>query len=207
LTLQNRIEEMEMERNQVSGLKKSLKPDLNLNSESKSKPEKKKLLASKGKEKNAVIDNEILERSENPSELTVENKIETITFNVANSEEVKKSAENSNFNCATSGSNNKTAHGLRQHVSTVHEKKKTFSCSDCTKCFGHKSSLKTHIEIVHEKKTYNCSQCGKSLRSAYNLSVHIQTVHEKQKKFICEFCTKAFGRKLDLKVHVGRLHK
>ena len=207
LTLSKRIEEMEMERNQVSGQKKSLKPDLNLNSESKSKPEMKKLPESKGKEKNVVIDNEILDRSDNQSELIVENQIEAITTNVANSEIVKKSAKNSNLNCPTSGSNNKTAYILKKNISTVHEKKKTFSCADCTKCFGHKSSLKTHIKIVHEKKTYTCSQCGKALRSSYNLSAHVETVHEKQKKFICEFCTKAFGRKLDLKVHVGRLHK
>ena len=70
------------------------------------------------------------------------------------------------------------------------KKKKTFSCADCTKCFGHASSLKTHIKIVHEKKTYTCSQCGKALRSAHNLSAHVQTVHEKQKSLFDEHVAK-----------------
>jgi hypothetical protein len=205
LTLSKRIEEME--RNQVSGQKKSLKPDLNLNSEPKSRPEKKKLPVSKYKEKNLVIDNETLEQSDNQSELIVENQIEAITTNVTNSEIVEKSAKNSNFNCPTCGSINKTAFGLRQHISTVHMRKKTFSCADCTKCYAHAKTLKTHIELVHKNKTYTCSQCGKALRSAHNLSAHVQNVHEKQKKFICEFCTKAFGRNHDLKFHVARLHK
>ena len=126
---------------------------------------------------------------------------------MTNSEIVKKSAKNSNFNCPTYGSNNKTAFGLGQHISTVHEKKKPFSCADCTKCYANAKTLKSHIELVHKNKTYTCSKCGKVLRSAHNLSAHVQTVHEKLKNFNCELCTKAFGRKHDLKFHVDRRHK
>ena len=39
------------------------------------------------------------------------------------------------------------------------------------------------------------------------LNIVIETVHDKLKNFVCELCTKAFGRKHDLKVHVDRRHK
>ena len=92
-------------------------------------------------------------------------------------------------------------------IATVHEKKKTFPCADCTKSYKHAKSLKCHINLAHHNKTYPCSHCGKVLTSSRNLTAHVETVHEKLKKFSCEFCTKAYTRKSDLKVHVTRKHK
>ena len=57
------------------------------------------------------------------------------------------------------------------------------------------------------KYTFTCPRCGKVLHSKLSLTAHIETVHEKLKKFSCEFCTKAYTRKSDLKVHVTRKHK
>ena len=92
-------------------------------------------------------------------------------------------------------------------IATVHEKKKAFPCADCTKSYEHATSLKSHIDLAHNNKTYPCSHCGKVLTSFRNLTAHVATVHENVKNFSCEFCTKAFTRKSDLKVNFTRKHK
>ena len=149
------------------------KPDINLDSESKSKPEKKKFPVSKGREKNAVTDNETLEQSVNQSELIVENQIEAITTNVTNSEIVKKSAKNSNFYCPSCGSSNQTARGLRQHISLVHE-----------------TSLKSHM-CKSIEENFHCQQCNESFRSNFQLSTHFEVFHKSilLQREIGEYCT------------------
>ena len=152
-----------------------------------SKPEKKKLPTSKGKEKNGVLENQV-----DPLPPVFE------------SEEM-----NMNRN-ETLHSDNQSELIIGKHneaIATIHEKKKAFPCADCTKSYKHAKSLKCHINLAHHNKTYPCSHCGKVLTSSRNLTAHIEAVHEKLKKFSCEFCTKAFTRKSDLKVHVTRKHK
>ena len=162
LTLSKRIEEMKMERNQVSGQKKSLKPDLNLNSESKSKPEKKMLPASKGKEKNVVLENQVdplvcesqemninrneTLQSDNQRELIIGNQIKAIA-----TVHKKKKKYTYTFTCSQCGKVLRSAHNLTAHVETVHEKLKNFKCELCTKAFGRKHDLQVHVDRRHKR--------------------------------------------------------
>ena len=36
---------------------------------------------------------------------------------------------------------------------------------------------------------------------------HVSVVHKKEKPFLCPTCPKAFSRKMDLKRHMGTVHK
>ena len=42
---------------------------------------------------------------------------------------------------------------MKIHVSSVHERKKTFKCDICDYSFSQKSHLKIHVASVHEGKS------------------------------------------------------
>ena len=44
------------------------------------------------------------------------------------------------------------ANELRQHVRTVHEKRKDHACPQCDAAFGEAGTLRTHVRTVHEKR-------------------------------------------------------
>ena len=164
MTLSKRIEEMEMERNQASGRKKSLKPDLNLNSESKSKPEEKNLSASQGKEKNVVLEKQVdplplvfesQEMNVNPNKtLQSDNQIEVIIGNqieVVARVKNKKKKYKYTFTCPRCGKVLHSKHSLTAHIETVHEKLKNFKCELCIKAFGKKHDLNVHVGRRHKR--------------------------------------------------------
>ena len=203
--MSKRVQELEKERNQVSGTIKILGPDSNLNSESKSEPVKKSFPSSNCKEKEQLtaksiqdekvinhetteVVDETLEESDNQSELVVENKIEAMNTDLTNSEVANHvgRAKRSKFKCKACGKNFSSAFGVKRHISSVHEKKKPFSCDKCQKCFALKDELRKHRESVHKETTYPCTQCDKVLDSNITLTRHIKTVHEEQRINICE---------------------
>ena len=61
---------------------------------------------------------------------------------------------------------------------TIEQKNTKYICNFCNKAFVAKSSLKMHIESVHEgKRPYNCGLCGSSFFVVADLNRHIEGVH------------------------------
>ena len=44
-----------------------------------------------------------------------------------------------------------TTEKLQSHISSVHERKEFFQCSDCDLCFMMPTSLKRHFSLVHKR--------------------------------------------------------
>ena len=64
---------------------------------------------------------------------------------------------------------------------SVHEKKSKVSCPLCDAVLGNKTSLKAHIESIHEGKRRVCDICGHSAVYSQRIREHIKIVHEGKK--------------------------
>ena len=83
---------------------------------------------------------------------------------------------------------------LRQHMMSIHEGKKPFSCNCCDGTFATKQQLKIHFEGVHEKKKpHKCEICDVFFGKKGHLNKHIKLVHEKKKPFQCHLCDTCFS--------------
>jgi uncharacterized Zn-finger protein len=71
---------------------------------------------------------------------------------------------------------------LKRHVETIHEGKK-YECHICNEDFTSKPSLKLHVSSIHEEKTFECTVCSASFTQRGNLKRHIVSIHEGERPF------------------------
>ncbi|XP_073420846.1 uncharacterized protein [Dendrobates tinctorius] len=83
---------------------------------------------------------------------------------------------------------------------TAPKAKKSFSCSECGKCFNKKSHFVTHQRTHTGEKPFSCSECGKCFHWKSQLVYHHRT-HTGEKPFSCSECGKCFNQKSDLVYH------
>ncbi|XP_077113031.1 uncharacterized protein LOC143768223 [Ranitomeya variabilis] len=92
----------------------------------------------------------------------------------------------------TTKENQSNKRGIKKQ--TAPKAKKSFSCSECGKCFNKKSHFVTHQRIHTGEKPFTCSECGKCFTHKETLVAH-QTTHTGEKPFSCSECAKCFARK------------
>ncbi|XP_069604911.1 oocyte zinc finger protein XlCOF8.4-like [Ranitomeya imitator] len=106
---------------------------------------------------------------------------------------------NKSFSCSECGKCFNKKSALVTHHST-HTGEKPFSCSECGKCFNRKGHLVSH-QITHTgEKPFSCSECGKCFTHKGNLDEH-QRTHTGEKPFTCSECGKCFNLKVNLVKH------
>ena len=55
--------------------------------------------------------------------------------------------------------------------------KQPHACDRCSYIATHSSSLKRHVEVVHEGVKYTCDHCNDQFSQKYRLQKHIKSVH------------------------------
>ena len=125
--------------------------------------------------------------------------------------------------CHLCNYSSKTRRNLTRHIRTVHNKGKSFSCSNCSKKFSNKRVLVQHvakcckvekgedqfyrfpsdpaegIEQDEDTGDFRCSQCPFQSPEQTEVVNHVQKIHV---KIICNFCHAEFASNDDTTDHV-----
>ena len=107
--------------------------------------------------------------------------------------------------CSYKTSTNQT---LRNHIESVHEQIKNFSCphDGCDLKFYRERTMKKHFMLKHSsERPHKCEICGEAFAIKEKLQTHKRKVHE-GKKYSCETCGKEHNNAKSLKRHNVNLH-
>lgn len=82
---------------------------------------------------------------------------------------------------------------LKEHLMR-HAGIKNYVCPYCGLGFTSKPECNKHINTHTREKTFKCPQCDHSTHTKHLLNRHIRVIHDKIKKYICQYCSKAFSQ-------------
>ena len=96
-------------------------------------------------------------------------------------EHIQLHSNQPSYTCSHCNAIFKLKNTLYKHIQAKHTKNKEYPCSytNCDKIFKTKSGLTAHIAAKHENIRYNCSQCSKIFIKKNTLKIHVNKIHKK----------------------------
>ena len=80
------------------------------------------------------------------------------------------------------------------------------TCDVCSLKFEDRSTLKNHMETLHDGKKYECNKCGEGFQNNHDLNNHMFAKHD-LKRMICQHSEIEFSRTNDPKRHMSKDHE
>ena len=100
---------------------------------------------------------------------------------------------------------------LAEHYSCVHAKQKLHKCHVCSKEYGYRSGLQSHIRENHDFdfNGYPCDKCAHLAENRNSLEYHKKKIHNSgmKKQFSCDTCGKSYPSRMSLTCHIRSVHK
>ena len=134
--------------------------------------------------------------------------------NTKKTEYVKKKYENLvhevSYQCDKCERKYSKKRDLEYHISSIHEGKAGINSYKCNQCPGDlefrlKEDFRRHNLKIHNIKDHSCKICTKRFGRRSELNLHIRSVHEGI-NIMCDYCSKTFSKKGDLNRHIQKIH-
>ncbi|XP_073467577.1 uncharacterized protein [Aquarana catesbeiana] len=103
------------------------------------------------------------------------------------------------FSCTECGKCFRSQYNFNVHKRS-HTGEKPYSCPECGKCFSQTSHLYTHQRSHTGEKPYSCPECGKCFHFKSQYNVHKRS-HTGEKPYFCPECGKCYSVKSNLNKH------
>lgn len=106
------------------------------------------------------------------------------------------------FKCRKCGEVFRDMLTLKRHGRNAHfnEVDRPYQCTDCGKCFTHKSVLEVHSRCHTGERPYLCTCCDKSFRQKSQLKTHMRS-HSLERPYVCGTCGKSYAECGSLQRH------
>ena len=109
------------------------------------------------------------------------------------------------FDCEQCGTKYTQKSTLKNHIQSIHEGVK-YACNQCDYQYTKQQHLKTHIQSKHEGVRYPCNQCNYQATEKSHLKSHIKSVHEGV-RYPCNQCDYQATCPSDVKKHFQSKHE